>query len=80
MGGLFTLEAQWAEPVSLTFHFALRKLYTGPSIGASFKFRFNWLLTIGFRAEDFLEIDQSEIRIVSCGHFVNGSGRNVQCL
>jgi hypothetical protein len=23
------LEAQWAEPVSLTFHFALRKLYTG---------------------------------------------------
>ena len=43
------------------------------------KFRFIWLS--GLRGEDFLEINQSETRIV-CGRrlFVNGSGRNEQSL
>ena len=45
------LEAQWTEPVSLTCHFALRTLYSEPSIGTSYKFQIIW--PNGFR-EDFL--------------------------
>ena len=33
---IIKLEAQWAEHVSLTSHSFLRKLYTEPSIGASY--------------------------------------------
>ena len=33
----FKLEAQWAEPVSLTFHSVLIKFYTEPSIDASYQ-------------------------------------------
>jgi hypothetical protein len=33
---VWELEAQLAEPASLTFHSVLRKLYTEPSIAASY--------------------------------------------
>ena len=42
------------------------------------KFWFIW--PSGYRGEDFLEINQSETRIVCGGMFDNGSGLNEQSL
>ena len=50
----------------LTFHSALRKLYTEPSMVLPTKFRFICLLS--FRGGDYLEIDQLETRITYGGH------------
>ena len=74
------LEAQWDDPVSLTFHCVLRKLYTEPFIDASYKISVH--LAIRFqRSEEkifFRNNQKQELPMVAM--FVNRLGRNEQSL
>ena len=54
------------QPYLLTDRDEMSNLYRGPPIDASYQVRFIW--QCGFRGEDFLEINQSETRIVCGGH------------
>ena len=67
------LEAQWAEPVSLTFHSALRKLNTGPPIGASHQVLVIWLSSY---REDILKSTNQKLKWPVVAMFINGSELN----
>ena len=67
------LEAQCAEPVSLTFNSILRKLYTEPSIGVSYQISVH--LATRFQRRRFFRNNPKQKLSVTV-MFVNGWGRN----
>ena len=77
-GAPLKVEAQWAEPVSLTFHTVFSKPYAEPFMGASYQVSVHFAKQ--FQRRRFLEIDQSETRIGYGSHILNRSELHEQSL
>ena len=71
-------QTQWAEPVSLTFHSALRKLNTEPPIGASHQVWVIWLSN--YREIDIQKSTNKKQEWPVVARFINESELNEQSL